>query len=299
MSIYGLFASPADVIRDMNVFEGILPPGAWDVLSKQLQAVASNAGGTLSATAAVALGVSLWSARSGMASLMQATNVAYSERERQGFFRRVLVSLAFTAGGILAFLLMLVLGVATPAAIKAIGIGKGGEVLVGILQWVLLWLTGAAGLAVVYRYAPARRPARWAWVTWGSAIAAAVWLIGSALFALYVRTFAGYGKTYGTLGGIIALLMWFYMTSYIVVLGAEINAEMERQTRRDTTEGPQKPLGKRGAYAAARWPGGTATQTTPRHLTRLTLRAGDGCLRPPDRARRCVSGARSSRACPP
>jgi membrane protein len=118
------------------------------------------------------------------------------------------------------------------------------------LPWAVLWLFAIVGLAFVYRYAPARQPARWEWVTWGSAIAATLWLAGSTLFAFYVRAFANYGKTYGALGGVIALLTWFYFSSVIVVLGAEINAEMERQTRQDTTTGPRAPMGERGAYAA-------------------------------------------------
>ncbi|MGH8139939.1 MAG: YihY/virulence factor BrkB family protein [Steroidobacteraceae bacterium] len=250
VSIYGIFASPADVIRDMNPFVGILPPGAWDLFARQLQNVASHAGGTLTVTAAIALVVSLWSARSGMASLMTAANIAYSEREKRGFIRQILVSIAFTGGGILGFLIMLLLGVATPLAVKAIGVSEGAKAVVGILRWLLLWLVAIGGLSVIYRYAPARRRARWAWVTWGSAVAATLWLIGSVLFSVYVRTFGTYGQTYGALGGVIALLMWFYLSSFTIVLGAEINAEMERQTRRDTTEGPQKPLGQRGAYAA-------------------------------------------------
>jgi membrane protein len=250
VSIYGIFASPDDVIKDMNSFVGVLPPGTWDIFAKQLQDVASHAGGTLTATAAVALLVSLWSARSGMASLITATNIAYSEPEKRGFVRQILVSLAFTGAGVLTFLLMLLLGIAVPISLKVFGVSGSAEWVVGVLRWVLLWLFAVVGLAAIYRYAPSRTRPKWRWVTWGSVTAATLWLLGSLLFAIYVRTFGTYGKTYGALGGVIVLLMWFYVTSFTIVLGAEINAEMERQTRRDTTEGPQKPLGERGAYAA-------------------------------------------------
>jgi membrane protein len=250
VSIYGIFASPDDVIKDMNAFVGILPPGTWDIFATQLKDVASRAGETLTVTAAVALLLSLWSARSGMASLMTATNIAYSEREKRGLIRQVLVSLAFTGGAILGFLTMLLLGIALPIALQTLGVSAGAEMVVGVLRWLLLWLAAVAGLALIYRYAPARRRAKWHWVTWGCVVAATLWLLGSLLFALYVRMFAAYGKTYGALGGAIALQMWFYLSSYAVLLGAEINAEMERQTRRDTTEGAEKPLGQRGAYAA-------------------------------------------------
>jgi membrane protein len=250
VSIYGVFATPADVIDHMQGFAGILPPGAWDIFSKQLQDIAAHPQSTLTATAAVALLVALWSARSGMASLMTATNIAYSEREKRGFFRQILVSLLFTAGAILTFLTMLLLGVAVPIALAAVGVSAGLEIIVDIARWVLLWLVAVAGLAIIYRYGPARRRAKWRWVTWGSVMAATVWVVGSLLFSLYVSSFGTYGKTYGALGGVIVLLMWFYLSSFIVVLGAEINAEMERQTARDTTEGPEKPLGQRGAFAA-------------------------------------------------
>jgi membrane protein len=250
VSIYGIFASPGDVLRDMNAFAGILPPGTWDIFSKQLQEVAAHAGSTLTATAAVALLVSLWSGRSGMAALITATNIAYSEPEKRGFIRLVLVSLAFTAGGVLAFLLMLLLGVAVPLVVKALGMSEGAQITVGIFRWILLWLVAIVGLAVIYRYAPARNRPKWRWVTGGSVVASTLWLVGSLLFATYVRTFGSYGKTYGALGGVIVLLMWFYVSSFTIVLGAEINAEMERQTRHDTTEGRERPLGERGAYAA-------------------------------------------------
>jgi membrane protein len=250
VSIYGLFASPASVLQDMNAFAGILPPGAWEIFSKQLQEVARHAGSTLTATAAIALLLSLWSARSGMASLITATNIAYSEPERRGFVRLILISLAFTGAGVLAFLTMLLLGVGVPLVVKVLGMSAGIELLASIVRWALLWLVAIVGLAVIYRYAPARERPRWRWVTWGSVIASTLWLLGSVLFSIYVRTFGSYGQTYGALGGVIVLLMWFYVSSFTIVVGAEINAEMERQTRQDTTEGRQKPLGQRGAYAA-------------------------------------------------
>jgi membrane protein len=119
-----------------------------------------------------------------------------------------------------------------------------------VFRWVLLWLFAVGALATVYRYAPDRRDAQWQWVTWGSAAAATLWLSGSVLFELYVKNFSSYGVTYGALGGVIVLIMWFYLGGFAVVLGAQINAEMEHQTAVDTTEGPPKPMGQRGAYVA-------------------------------------------------
>jgi membrane protein len=250
IAIYGIFASPADVIEHMRRFSGILPPGTWELFSRQLQTLASQAQGSLSVTAGAGILVALWGARAGMSALMVATNIAYAEAEKRGFIKQTLLSLAFTLAAIVAFLLVLTIGVILPIVLEVLGTSEWAQWLVAALRWFGLWAAAALGLAVLYRYAPSRRPARWHWVLWGSAIAAALWIIVSVGFAVYVRTFATYGKTYGALGGVIVLLMWFYLSSFTIVVGAEINAEMERQTKRDTTAGSEKPLGERGAFAA-------------------------------------------------
>lgn len=248
--LYGLFTTPADVAKHLSVFAGMLPPGVWDIFNTQLQALTRHPQRTLSIAAGAGVLVALWSARSAMSSLMTATNIAYSEVEKRNFFIQVLISLALTLGAVLGFIALLVLGVAVPVALKVLGTSNWVQWAVDAVQWVFLWCFAVLGLAFVYRYAPAREHPRWHWVTWGSAMAATLWLLASGVFAFYVRTFADYGKTYGALGGVVALLMWFYLSSIIVVVGAEINAEMERQTRHDTTEGPEAPMGQRGAYAA-------------------------------------------------
>lgn len=250
VSIYGLVFRPDDVIKQMQVFAGVLPPGVWDIFNGELQEVVRRESGTLTITAIIALLVSLGSARSGMASLVQATNIAYQEQEKRSLLRQILLSILFTIGAIGAFLLVLLLGVAVPVIFSAVNASAWIQDLIGALRWALLWLFATAGLACIYRFAPSRQMARWRWVIWGSVVAASLWLAGSILFAVYVRTFGGYARTYGALGGVIVLMMWFYLSSFLLVLGAEINAEMERQTRRDTTEGPEAPLGKRGAWAA-------------------------------------------------
>jgi membrane protein len=250
VSGYGLLFHPADVIAQMRSFSGVLPPGVWDLFNSDLQDITRRASGTLTLTAVLGLALALLSARSGMSSLMQATNIAYQEQEKRSFVRQVLISLAFTFGAILAFVLMLLLGVAVPLVFAAFGANAWVQALVEGLRWLLLWAFAAMGLMVIYRFAPARRPARWRWVVGGALVAATLWLSGSVLFSIYVRAAGTYTRTYGALGSVIALLTWFYLSSFVLVLGAEINAEMERQTRRDTTEGQEKPLGARGAYAA-------------------------------------------------
>jgi membrane protein len=248
--IYGLFSSPAGVAADMKPFFEILPPDAAQLLQDQLRSLISPAHVKLGVGAVVSALLAFWSARQGIVALITATNIAYYERERRGFFTQVAISLGFTISAVAAFLMMLLLGVAVPVLIQVLPLGPAASAAILLLRWVLLWLFAIGALAVVYRYAPDRRTAKWPWVTWGSAAAATLWLLGSVLFELYVKNFSSYGITYGALGGVIVLIMWFYLGGFAVVLGAEINAEMEHQTAVDTTDGPPKPMGKRGAYVA-------------------------------------------------
>jgi membrane protein len=250
VSIYGMFATPGDVIKQMSSFAGVLPPGVWDIFSTELQSIAKTGQSTLTFAAVLGIVVALWSARAAMSSLMTATNIAYREREKRGLLKTTLLSLAFTASAIAGFLLMLTLGVAIPLALAAFGAAEWAKAAVSVLRVALLWALMALGLAVIYRYAPARERAQWHWVSAGSIIAATLWLAASALFAFYVTNFAGYAKTYGALGGVVVLLMWFFISSVVVVLGAQINAELERQTVKDTTILQNAPIGARGAFAA-------------------------------------------------
>lgn len=250
VSIYGLFASPGDIANQMQQVSAVLPEDAASILQQQLTQLSQHPQNALSFGIILGIALALWSARKGMVALITATNVAYDEEEKRGFFKQLLVSLAFTIGAVVGFLAVLLLGVAVPLVLSMLPLGRAAEIVLLVARWILLFGVAVLGLAVVYRFAPDRHEARWKWVTPGSLIAATLWLIGSALFALYVRSSGSYGETYGALGGVIVLLMWFYLSGYIVILGAEINAEMERQTKRDTTTGEEKPQGARGAYSA-------------------------------------------------
>ena len=250
VSIYGLFATPTAVVRHMQDFAGVLPPGVWEIFNTQLQELVRNDQGTLTAGATLGISVALWSARSAMSALMTAANIAYGEREKRSFVIQVLLSCSFTVAAIMGFMAMVTLGVIIPVVLKALGASQGVRTVAAVLRLAVLWCMAVLGLAVIYRYAPSRERAQWRWVTWGSAIAATLWLIASALFAFYVQLLGSYGKTYGALGGVIVLLMWFYISSLAVVLGAEVNAEMERQTFKDTTIRGGAPMGQRGAYVA-------------------------------------------------
>lgn len=249
-SVYGMFASPAQVGREIAPFYGILPHEAAGIIQTQLEALARPHNQTLGIGAIVSFVVSLYYSSQGVSALMSATNIAYSERERRGFIRLILVAIGFAIGAVAGFVVMLLLTVAVPLALQRLPLPSFVDTAALVLRWILLWLFAALGLAIVYRYAPSRENARWRWVTWGSVIAATLWLVSSILFSLYVRNFGSYGKTYGALGGVIVLIMWFYLQGYAIVLGAEFNAETEHQTAVDTTRGPPAPMGERGAYVA-------------------------------------------------
>ncbi|MGH8302149.1 MAG: YihY/virulence factor BrkB family protein [Steroidobacteraceae bacterium] len=249
-SIYGMFASPAEVGKEIAPFYGILPHDAAAIIQAQLTALARPRGHTLGIAAIVSLIVSIYYSSQGVSALMSATNIAYSEGERRGFVMRVLIALGFAVGAVVGFVVMLLLTVAVPLGLQRLPLPSFVNAAALALRWVLLWFFAALGLAIVYRYAPSRQNPRWRWVSWGSVVAATLWLVSSVLFSLYVRDFGSYGMTYGALGGVIVLIMWFYLQSFSIVIGAEFNAEAEHQTAVDTTRGPPAPMGERGAYVA-------------------------------------------------
>lgn len=249
VSIYGLFASPTDIAEHLQQVAATLPEDGRNILQRQVEDL-SQRQEALSVGVVVGILLALWSARKGMVALITATNVAYDQEEHRGFFKQLFLSLAFTIGAVLGFLAVLVLGVAVPVGLSFLPLGPAAEAVLLIVRWVILFAVAILGLAIVYRFAPDRHDAQWKWITPGSFIAATLWLGGSLLFALYVRNWGSYGDTYGALGSVIVLLMWFFLSGYIIVLGAEINSEIERQTKRDTTEGTPKPMGQRGAYSA-------------------------------------------------
>jgi membrane protein len=194
------------------------------------------------------IGIALWSARKGMAAVISACNVAYGEAEKRGLFRQMLISLAFTGGAIVYFIVTSLIGAGLPLVLEGRFHNGLIAILLELVRWPILWLFIVVALAAIDRYAPSRRRAKWRWATWGSAIAATPWVAGGVLFEVYVRTFGNYGETYGALGGVVVLLLWLYLSGFVVILGAEINSELEHQTARDSTIGPPKPMGQRGAF---------------------------------------------------
>ncbi|HKP27321.1 MAG TPA: YihY/virulence factor BrkB family protein [Dongiaceae bacterium] len=250
VSIYGMIADPRDIGELLTGMAGTIPRDVIDIIGGQLKFLASQDEKALGLAFFGGLLASLWSSNAAIKALFDALNVVYGEKEKRNFFRLTLLSLTFTAGMILFMVLALVGIVVIPALLDLLHFGATGEFLLNILRWPAMLAVVVLGLAVMYRYGPCRADARWRWLTWGSVAAALLWLIVSMLFSWYASNFGNYNKTYGSLGAVIAFMMWTWLSAVIVLMGGELNAEIEHQTARDSTTGPPKPLGARGARMA-------------------------------------------------
>jgi membrane protein len=250
VSIWGLVADPAQVEQQFAAVEGIVPADAWALLNEQLRSVASSSSATLGWGVALGILVALWSAGAGVRALISALNIAYDEDEKRGFIKLYGVGFLLTVCLIGGAVLALIVIVAVPVVLEFLPLGGLSSALIRVLTWLVMAAIVVFGLGVLYGYGPSRSRAQLRWITWGAIAAAILWLLASLLFQVYVANFANYTATYGSLGAVIALLMWLWVSAFVVLLGAELNAEMEHQTRKDTTTGPEKPLGERGAYVA-------------------------------------------------
>ena len=221
-----------------------------DIARDQLTRVASKGRQSLGLTFLIGFAVSLWSANAAMKSVFDTLNIVYGEQEKRGFIRLNLVSLSFTVGAVLFVLLAIGSVIVLPFVLQHVGLSEAADRLLRLGRWPAMFVVLTLALALIYRYGPSRRTPRWRWVTWGSAIAAILWLAASALFSWYTANFGNYNETYGSLGAVIGFMTWLWISAIVILLGAELNAEMEHQTARDTTTGAPKPLGARGARMA-------------------------------------------------
>lgn len=250
ISIYGLIADPASIEQQINSTMTVLPPEAANILRQQLQNLTSQPRAGLGIGLVVGIGLALWSAAKGVKALLQGLNIAYSEQERRGFIKLNAMALLLTFGGVLFAILALGLIAVLPAVINLLKLEGIAASIISLLSWPLLLIAVMVALAVLYRFGPSRTQARWRWLNWGVAVATALWLVGSFMFSVYVSNFGSYSKTYGSVGAIVILMLWFFLSAYSILLGAELNAEIEHQTMRDSTRGPEQPLGSRGAHVA-------------------------------------------------
>jgi membrane protein len=251
VSLYALVADPGTIQGHLEALGGVVPGGGMDIINEQVQRVAQTAEGTLGFGVIAGLLISLWSANQAAKAVFDALNVVYEEKEKRGFVKLTLTTLGFTLGFIVFAILTMVAVVALPVVLNFIGLGGTVEALLRYGRWPLLLLLVSAVLACLYRWGPSRAKARWRWVSWGSGFAAIAWLGVSAAFSWYVSNFGNYNETYGSLGAVIGFMTWIWISSAVVLLGAEVNAELEHQTARDTTANrPERPMGQRQAEMA-------------------------------------------------
>lgn len=248
---YGFVADSAQVIEDMNGLAALMPADVARLIGEQLMAVVASSAETKGLGLLLAMALALFGARNGAAAIVTALNIAYEETETRSFLRINLLNLLITGAAILLAVVSLYAVTAFGHVERLFPGAPGWLLLVGkVAAYPLLALLGAAGAATLYRYAPDRAKARWVWLTPGSIGAACIWLILTTGFGLYVSGFGNYGATYGSLSAVVVVLTWLYLSSYILLLGAELNSELEHQTARDSTDGSPKPRGRRGAWVA-------------------------------------------------
>lgn len=250
VSLFGLVADQDQVQTQFANLKGIIPDDAWSLLNDQLTAVVSARPGSLGISALVGLVLALWSAGAGVRAMMTALNIAYHEREERSFLRFYATAFLFTIGIALLGIVSLGVIVIVPVLLNLIELGGIARVLVRLLPWLVLGVFVAVALGVLYRYGASRREPKTRWVSWGAILATVLWIGVSLLFSIYVSNFGSYNETYGALAAVMILLLWLWISAFIVLVGAELNAEMEHQTEHDTTVGRPKPRGERGAYVA-------------------------------------------------
>jgi membrane protein len=263
IALYGLMIDPATIENQLGMLSSVLPGEAYNMVIEQVRILAAASNRTLGWSFGVSLALSIWSVMSLTQAIFAALNIAYEEEERRSFLQFYISALVFALAGMIGGLFLLLAVVYVPILFAYAGYLEGYEEIIAVARWPLMALVVLALLATLYRYGPCRPSPKWSWVSVGSLFATAVWLLASAGFSYYVGHFARYDKVYGSIGAVIVLLFWLYLTFYIVLLGAEINAELELQTAQDTTSGTPRPSGQRGAFVADHVAGGVQGHRRP------------------------------------
>lgn len=249
IALWGLIGDPQAVLPEIERYRFMVPGDIFAILSDQVTALADADEGTLGWATALSILLAIWSARAGVAALMQGMNAVYEESNRSGL-RHYISAYVLTVGLVCVALLAIGTLVAVPIALALLPLGPAGEMMLEISRWCVAFALLLVGAGVIYRYGPNRRAARLPWITPGAVIAVLLWTAASFGFSVYLSNFANYNEVYGSIGAVIALLMWLFISGFLLLLGAALNAELERHTRPDSTVGKPRPLGQRGAQAA-------------------------------------------------
>jgi membrane protein len=231
VSSYALFADAATVSKHLAVAADIVPAGGLDILLDEITRIAAKSDGRLTFGFLLGLGIALWGANAGMKAIFDALNIIYDEDEKRGLIRLNLVSLFFTICAIAGAGLAIALVVVFPLFLAAFGVTSSDHPIVAYLRWPVLFVLIIFALAVLYRYGPSRRRVKWRWISVGSVFAALVWLVVSALFSWYLGNFANYNATYGALGAVVGLMMWMWLSTIVVLVGAELNSRSSTRPR--------------------------------------------------------------------
>ncbi len=250
VSIYGLVTDPGTIGDHLALVSGIMPAGGFDIMREQIDRLLAKGGGELSAAFVFATMLAIWSANAGMKAMMDALNVIYNVPEERNFIKLNAVSLAFTVGAIVALLLTIGFVVVFPLLLSTLGLGGWSETIASLIRWPILFFGLIVGLAVLYRFGPSPHGAKWRWLTPGSVMAGILWVIGSAGLSYYLANFANYDATYGSLGAAIGLMMWMWMSSIIILLGAQLNDTLDNwnaKPDKPMQEPEQEPRGVKGA----------------------------------------------------
>lgn len=250
VSLYGFFANPMTIANHLSYLAGLLPEDGIDIIREQLDTLAAKSDRTLSLGFLVAFAIAFWSANSGIKALFEAMNIVYDEREKRSFLALNLIAVLFTFGAmVVGFVLITAIGI-VPAALALLNLGDQADLVIRLARWPLIVLLLAVGISLIYRYGPSRERAKWRWVTWGGALATIAWLVVSIGFSFYLENFAQYNVTYGSLGAVVGFMIWTWLSVLVLLVGGELNSEMEHQTAVDSTTGPPEPMGQRGAVMA-------------------------------------------------
>ena len=250
VSLYGVVSDPVTIAKHIAFLSSVLPPGAFELIVGQLDVLSQQKNSTLSIGVVTGFLIALWSANNGIKALFEAMNIAYGEKEKRGLIRLNMVSLGFTFGALLIAIALITAVAVVPAVLGFLWLDRWAELLATAVRWPVLLVLVGAGISMIYRFGPSRQHAKLRWLTWGAAFSTSFWLGASMLFSYYLENFADYNATYGTLGALIGFMVWTWISVIILILGAEINAELEHQTMVDSTTGAPLPMGDRGAYVA-------------------------------------------------
>lgn len=250
ISVWGLMFDPYEAGQQLYEISRFMPPDAAGLIDQQAQQVVESAESSSIMTSLAALLIAMYIASKGVAVLVIGLNVVYGETEKRSLLHRATVLVSLTFGLIFMTLVSLGFIAIVPIVVDALDIEPPFNNIFKWLRWPALLVLMSVLIALLYRYAPYRRSAQWRWLSYGTLLATVMWLLGSGGLSLYVRYFSSFSDLYGSLGAVVALMMWFWLSAFVVLIGAEVNCEMERQTYNDTTIGENRPLGEREAFAA-------------------------------------------------